>query len=417
MAVNFTKPKAPLTIPDVSTERSSIDVLNDMAYQWSYAIANSTAILLQVFANFSQAVNDNKTADYPGIFDNVTASIAAAIGSGTGPIFDGLTGIPAYAQQAYIYLINNFTNFFNSTDLLIGSAEGLVSILNNSGAAVTPANVSKNLMAPMAVAIYLSGLTNLTNQYMAFVANVTRDMNNTYNIYKSNDATLKDITLNMNYTLNNLTNMFSSINSTFNNATYNTLLGFNASIAKFIAANKPSVQSDPNFVGNMTVIQTMMGGLSNYFSSSIIQSIDYSLVAMLSNMNGSLQDAYNNLTLEFPSPYRQYIFQAFNSSGGNNNCSYNLTTNAEKKFTAFGGSKAFFNCSGYEKIYLNQSQAMVNTTLAALNMDFNTHMALFNSCLTLGQPQQNGLNFSTVECVGLVSCKIYQFFIMFTNLI
>ena len=415
-AVNYTIPKPPLVIPDVNTNRGSIDALNDMAYQWSYSTANATAILMQVFANFSKAVTDNKTADYPGIFDNVTAAIAAAIGTdGSGPIFSGLSGIPGYAQQTYVYLINNFTNFFNSSGILIGSAEGLVSILNSSGAAVTPANVSKNLMAPSAVAIFLSGLTNLTNLYMGFVTNVTRDMNNTYTIYKSNDATLKDITLNANYTINNLTQLVTLINATVYNNTYSTLVGFNSSIAKFIAANKDSVKSNSDFTGNMTAIYTIMASLADYFYNGLIPSISSNLQSYLGTMNTSLQSAYSNLTLEFPSPYRQYIFQAFNNTGGNNNCSYNLTTNAEKTFAAFGGSKAFFNCSGYEKVVLNETQSVVNGTITAINMAFNTHMALFNSCLTLGQSLPNGVNISTLDCISLVSCKniFNSYFVMY----
>ena len=376
-----------------------------MAIGWSYSIGNLTLLLQQVFGNFSNAIVNNKTVDYPGIFDNITALMTAAIGDeSSSPIIAGLPAIPAFAQQAFKYLVGNFTNQFNSTAILIQSAEGQSQILINSNVSLTPGNASNYLMAPAIVNLFLSSLNNLTIQYMNFVRNVTRDMNNTYEIYKSNDAILNEIQYRA-YSANaSYQNMFVSITNLINSTILRTILSMNNSITAFNSSLNTTVRTNETYNTYMDSFRDTI----NSVSSSIRSVVDGQLAMYLISFSGSVSSYIDMYTTQlfdqFPSPLRQLIFRAFNETGGNNNCSFTLANNANNLFTAFGGARAFFNCSDNEQILFTEAQQLLNTTISTMMLDFNNTMAQFYSCATVRPMLSNGQNFSLVDCIkNLVS--------------
>ena len=177
----------------------------------------------------------------------------------------------------------------------------------------------------------------------------------------------------------------------------------NSSITAFNASLNATVRSNADYIANMTVVRGYFADFLTNFNASIMGEMMESFANnyMLSILS-TLVTYVNGLEYAFPSPARALIFEAFNITGGSNNCSYNLATNANNLFTAFGGARAFYNCGDYEQIVNTEILQLLNSAVSAIMLDFNSTMALFNTCATVRPNLFNGQNFSLVECVGNV---------------
>jgi hypothetical protein len=271
-AYNYTNPKLPLTVEDVAEYRTPISLLNQMAIDWSNTITNSTSVLYAIFYNLSLAVNDNTTANYPGAYDNITAAITAALGSGAGQLFAGISGVPYFAQDAYQSILNEYTIMFNNTGILINGSKIYESFLADFER--NPRNMSLMAMPPQAVARFISRLTSLTNYYYSFVSDVTKRMNDSYNNFTSNDASLSKIRSKALSTIYDLQSLGSTINATVINQTWATFVAINASMAAFYKKVSPEVASSTEFAGNKSTIDDVMGRIARSLNYSIFSYLD-----------------------------------------------------------------------------------------------------------------------------------------------
>jgi methyl-accepting chemotaxis protein len=358
-----------------------------MAIDWSNTITNSTSVLYAIFSNLSLAVNDNTTADYPSAFDNVTAGITAALGSGAGQLFAGISGVPYFAQSSYQSILNEYTIMFNNTGILINGSKIYESFLADFER--NPRNMSLMAMPPQAVARFIARLTSLTNYYYSFVSDVTKRMNDSYNNFTYNDASLSKIRSKALSTIYDLESLGSIINATVINQTWTTFVAINASLAAFYSKVSPAVASSKEFTGNKSVIDDQMGRIANSLNNTIYNIIDSVMDKYVRNVSATIDGYFRGLAYYMPSPNRYMILQEFNTTG-RSVCANNLTKNAESTLTALGGPTAFFNCSINEQVLLSQAKSVLNGTLTAIQLDFAAYGAQFNACNTLKTGVANG---------------------------